>query len=62
MTPEQIQWALDTLYSIREIPDWFYTPDQWGEIHPYLPADTRHIEDRHVTPDWCEWRLGKVAA
>lgn len=62
MTPEQIQWVLDTLYSIYEVPDWFFTPDQWAKIRPRLPADTRHIGDRYVTPDWCEWRLGKVAA
>lgn len=62
MTQTQIDWALDTLHSIGEIPDWFYTPDQWNVIRPRLPADTRHVGDRYVTPEWREWRLGKAAA
>lgn len=62
MTPEQIQWALDCLNSIGELPDWFLTDSQWAALRPYLPASTRHVDDRYVTPEWTEWRLGKAAA
>lgn len=62
MSEHEILWVLDTLYSIYEVPDWFYTPDQWAVIRSRLPADTRHVGDRYVTPEWREWRLGKAAA